>query len=37
MSGVFIAKRFVLRLDAEVFLLVVDGIMLAVIERIAHD
>src|ERR1700732_660791 len=29
MSGAFIAKRFVLRLDANVFRLVMDGIMLA--------
>ena len=29
MSGAFIAKRFVLRLDADVFRLVMDGIMLA--------
>jgi uncharacterized membrane protein YfcA len=28
MSGAFIAKRFVLRLDPEVFRLVMDGIML---------
>ena len=29
MFGAFIAKRFVLRLDADVFRLVMDGIMLA--------
>jgi uncharacterized membrane protein YfcA len=29
MSGAFIAKRFVLRLEADVFRLVMDGIMLA--------
>jgi uncharacterized protein len=29
MSGAFIAKRFVLRLDANMFRLVMDGIMLA--------
>ncbi len=29
MSGAFIAKRFVLRLEPEVFRLVMDGIMLA--------
>ena len=29
MAGAFIAKRFVLRLDANVFRLVMDGIMLA--------
>ena len=28
MSGAFIAKRFVLHLDAKVFRLVMDGIML---------
>jgi len=28
MSGAFIAKRFVLRLEADVFRLVMDGIML---------
>ena len=29
MAGAFIAKRFVLRLDANVFRLVMDGIMIA--------
>jgi uncharacterized protein len=29
MAGAFIAKRFVVRLDADVFRLVMDGIMLA--------
>jgi uncharacterized protein len=29
MSGAFIAKRFVLRLEPEMFRLVMDGIMLA--------
>jgi uncharacterized membrane protein YfcA len=29
MFGAFIAKRFVLRLEADVFRLVMDGIMLA--------
>ncbi|HMJ44263.1 MAG TPA: sulfite exporter TauE/SafE family protein, partial [Pseudolabrys sp.] len=29
MAGAFIAKRFVLRLDPDVFRLVMDGIMLA--------
>ena len=29
MFGAFIAKRFVLRLDANVFRLVMDGIMIA--------
>jgi uncharacterized membrane protein YfcA len=29
MSGAFIATRFVLRLEADVFRLVMDGIMLA--------
>jgi uncharacterized protein len=29
MAGAFIAKRFVLRLEPEVFRLVMDGIMLA--------
>jgi uncharacterized membrane protein YfcA len=29
MSGAFIAKRFVLRLEPDVFRLVMDGIMLA--------
>jgi uncharacterized membrane protein YfcA len=29
MAGAFIAKRFVLRLDANMFRLVMDGIMLA--------
>jgi uncharacterized membrane protein YfcA len=29
MSGAFIAKRFVLKLDPDVFRLVMDGIMLA--------
>jgi len=29
MSGAFIAKRFVLKLDANVFRLVMDGIMIA--------
>jgi uncharacterized membrane protein YfcA len=29
MSGAFIAKRFVLRLEPDVFRLVIDGIMLA--------
>jgi uncharacterized membrane protein YfcA len=29
MSGAFIAKRFVLRIEPEVFRLVMDGIMLA--------
>jgi uncharacterized membrane protein YfcA len=29
MSGAFIAKRFVLKLDADVFRLVMDGIMIA--------
>jgi uncharacterized protein len=28
MSGAFIAKRFVLKLDADIFRLVMDGIML---------
>jgi uncharacterized membrane protein YfcA len=29
MSGAFIAKRYVLRLEPEIFRLVMDGIMLA--------
>jgi hypothetical protein len=29
MAGAFIAKRFVLRLEPDVFRLVIDGIMLA--------